>query len=99
MLQAFASVPALVDSIQRLEILANEQNDRIALLTAQVRSVLAGKADKRKFLTVREAAERLSVCPESVRRLVRRGLLSKSSAFRTILIPVEDVENFLSETK
>ena len=53
----------------------------------------------RKSVNVKEAAAMIGVCEESVRRLVRRKLLKKANAFRTILIPIEEIDIFLGETK
>lgn len=54
---------------------------------------------RRKSVNVKEAALMMGVCEESVRRLVRRKLLKKSNAFRTILIPIDEIDTFLGATK
>jgi len=99
MLETFAQVPKLVATVERLNSVVEQQNTRIDALTRQCREVLGGVNNKLKFYRVGEVAERLNICHESVRRLVRRGILSKSNGFRTLLIPVEDVENYLRATK
>jgi len=48
--------------------------------------------------TIREAADRLNISQDTVRRLIKRGLLRRSLALRKILIPVEDVETFMGRT-
>jgi excisionase family DNA binding protein len=51
------------------------------------------------FYTVREAAARLHVCHKSIYRLLDRGLLHSSKAFRKKLIPREEVEAFFDTTQ
>ena len=48
--------------------------------------------------TVEEAAEALNVSTKSVRRLLARGILTASKAFRKKLIPRPQIENFLKAT-
>ena len=53
---------------------------------------------EKKTYTIREAADYLGISQDTVRRLIKRGLLRRSLALRKILIPAEDVENFLAKT-
>jgi excisionase family DNA binding protein len=48
--------------------------------------------------TVEETAAVLKISTKSVRRLLARGLLSGCKAFRKILIPRKQVEDFLKAT-
>jgi excisionase family DNA binding protein len=48
--------------------------------------------------TVKQTAELLSVGPETVYRLLKRGLLRSSSVLRTKMIPKVEIERFLKET-
>lgn len=48
--------------------------------------------------TINEAADYLNVSRDTIRRLIKRGLLRRSLALRKILIPAEDIENFLGKT-
>jgi hypothetical protein len=45
--------------------------------------------------TARQTAELLNVSIKTVRRLCERGLLHRSSALRTLLIPRTSIEDFL----
>lgn len=47
---------------------------------------------------VTEAAQALRVSNETVYNLLRRGLLKSSSAFRHKIIPVTEVQRFLTDT-
>ena len=49
--------------------------------------------------SVQETARMLGVCDKSVRRLILRGLLRPSRALRHILIPRDEIERFLRETR
>jgi len=49
--------------------------------------------------SVKEAAHMLGVCDKSVRRLILRGLIRPSRALRHILIPKDELERFLRETR
>jgi excisionase family DNA binding protein len=46
----------------------------------------------------REAAERLSVTPKTIRSLVARGLLRPNRATRHLLFPVAELDRFLNES-
>ena len=48
--------------------------------------------------TMRETAAILGVNYQTVYRLLKRGLLKSSSALRTKLIPVSEIERFLNAT-
>jgi hypothetical protein len=41
----------------------------------------------------------LGVCDKSVRRLILRGLIRPSRALRHILIPKDELDRFLRETR
>jgi excisionase family DNA binding protein len=47
-------------------------------------------------LKLKEAAKYLGVAPISVRRLIQRGLITPNRALRHILIPVGELDRFLS---
>ena len=49
--------------------------------------------------SIQETARMLGVCDKSVRRLILRGLLRPSRALRHILIPRDEIERFLRETR
>jgi excisionase family DNA binding protein len=49
--------------------------------------------------SVQETAQMLGVCDKSVRRLILRGLIRPSRALRHILIPRDEIERFLRETR
>jgi excisionase family DNA binding protein len=51
---------------------------------------------KRGALKVKEASEYLGVSSVTVRRLVKRGLIRPNLALRHILIPVAELDRFLS---
>ena len=48
--------------------------------------------------TIQETAVLLHVSTDTVRRLIKRKLLRRSLAVRRILIPAEDVDNFMANT-
>jgi excisionase family DNA binding protein len=48
--------------------------------------------------TVEQAATALNISTKSVRRLLKRRLLTGSKALRKILIPREQIEEFLKAT-
>lgn len=48
--------------------------------------------------SMREAAEIIGVSYMSMHRLLKRGLVRSSSAFRTKVIPRTELERFLSST-
>ena len=49
--------------------------------------------------SVQETACMLGVCDKSIRRLILRGLLRPSRALRHILIPKQEIDRFLLDTK
>ena len=49
--------------------------------------------------SVQEAAHMLGVCDKSVRRLILRGLIRPSRALRHLLIPKEELDRFLRDTR
>lgn len=50
------------------------------------------------FFTIKEAAVYLAISDKSVRRAIKRGLLKPSKAFRKLLIPFSQLENFYAAT-
>jgi excisionase family DNA binding protein len=48
--------------------------------------------------TVKQTAELLGLCNDTVYRLLKRGLLRSSSALRHKIIPKSEIERFLKET-
>lgn len=50
------------------------------------------------FFTIKETAAFLSVSDKSVRRLIKRGELRYSKAFRKLIIPIEDLVSFYERT-
>jgi excisionase family DNA binding protein len=50
-----------------------------------------------KLITIREAAEALAVCPDTVRRLADRGLLKTVRVARRVLIPAAEIERVAAE--
>jgi excisionase family DNA binding protein len=54
---------------------------------------------QRLAYSVRETAQMLGICGRSVRRLILRGLIHPSRALRHILIPKDEIERFLRETR
>ena len=49
--------------------------------------------------SVQEPAQMLGVCDKSVRRLILRGLIRPSRALRHLLIPKDELDRFLRETR
>ena len=49
--------------------------------------------------SVQETARMLGVCDKSIRRLILRGLIRPSRALRHILIPKDELERFLRDTR
>ena len=49
--------------------------------------------------SVHETAGMLGICDKSVRRLILRGLIRPSRALRHILVPREEIERFLRDTR
>jgi len=58
----------------------------------------SGPNAPRLAFTMRETAEILGVCHQTVYRLLKRGLLRSSLALRTKIIPKAEIERFLKET-
>jgi Helix-turn-helix domain len=52
----------------------------------------------RTFVTVKETAFLLNMSEKSVRRLIKRKLLSASKGLGKILIPVQEIGNYLKRT-
>lgn len=92
-LAGLAAIPEFVKTLQRI-------NERLDAIDAKLNTlaVKSSSSNKKKFLTVKEAAETMSIGQASVRRLIQRKLLQRSLALRKILIPVEDIEKFLART-
>ena len=51
---------------------------------------------RRKTVKIKEAAEMLGVCENTVRRLIDRGKLRRVPGVRHILIPLSEIDHFLS---
>jgi hypothetical protein len=49
--------------------------------------------------SLKETAAMLGICEKSVRRLILRGLIHPSRAFRHILVPKTEIERFLRDTR
>ena len=49
--------------------------------------------------SVQETARMLGVCDKSIRRLILRGLIRPSRALRHILIPKDEIDRFLRDTR
>jgi len=49
--------------------------------------------------SIQETAQMLGVCDKSVRRLILRGLLRPSRALRHLLIPKDELDRFLRDTR
>jgi excisionase family DNA binding protein len=50
--------------------------------------------------SIQETAQMLGVCDKSVRRLILRGLIRPSRALRRhILVPKDEIDRFLRETR
>ena len=49
--------------------------------------------------SVQETAQMLGVCDKSVRRLILRGLIRPSRALRHVLIPRDEIDRFLRDTR
>jgi hypothetical protein len=45
---------------------------------------------------IKQAAEYLSISPASLRRLIKRGLIKPNLALRHVLIPVVELDRFLT---
>jgi hypothetical protein len=61
-------------------------------------AIPAEKGFGRKAFNTREVAEMLNCCSGTVYRLIRRGLLRRSMATRTIMVSSVEIERFLRET-
>jgi excisionase family DNA binding protein len=57
------------------------------------------QSSSRLAFSVQETALMLGVCDKSVRRLILRGLIRPSRALRHILIPKDEIDRFLRETR
>jgi excisionase family DNA binding protein len=79
------------------DVLAPAAVDAIAaFVTDTVRAEVAahvGASDARKWLTVREAAERLGCSADAVRMRAKRGRLESRHMGRTLYIAAASVEN------
>lgn len=53
----------------------------------------------RLAFSIQETAQMLGVCDKSIRRLIDRGLIRPSRALRHLLIPKDEIERFLRETR
>jgi excisionase family DNA binding protein len=83
LIKGLSALPAVVERIDTLE---SE--------VASLRKTVAQSKAPKKWLTLKEAAELLSLSQKTVRGYIDRGLLRRNEASRHILIPAEDVEAF-----
>ena len=58
-----------------------------------------GGENGRLAYSVQETARMLGVCDKSIRRLIWRGLIRPSRALRHILIPKDEIDRFLRDTR
>lgn len=65
--------------------------------TTEDHSILGSNA--RLAFSIRETALMLGICDKSVRRLILRGVIRPCRALRHILIPKDEIERFLRETR
>ena len=80
------------------QFLARFFQSGFASSTANVKLPLGDGKPVPMGFTVKQTAELLGVGPETVYRLLKRGLLRSSSALRTKVIPKVEIERFLKET-
>ena len=50
-----------------------------------------------KLYTIREAAQMLSVCPDTIRRLADRGKLKIVRVARRVLVPVGEIDRMADQ--
>jgi len=94
-LAGLASIPELLEMLQRI----NERLDSIEKKLKHSPAIPAVSTRNKRFFTVRETAQELSVSIKTVYRLIDRKLLNPSRALRTFRIPLKDIEDFLAETR
>jgi len=83
LIKGLSALPAVVERVDTLEA-----------ELASLRKTLAESKAPKKWLTLKQAAELLSLSQKTVRSYIDRGFLRKNEASRHILIPAEDVESF-----
>jgi excisionase family DNA binding protein len=83
-----------------LDLIAQRLSEVVLTGSTSVRKQDACSAVSKEKLafSVNEAAELLGICPQTVYRLISRGLLKSSDALRTKLIPRAELENFLKKS-
>ena len=67
-------------------------------ITAAVRSGVEGAKPEPLAYDIKQAAAKLNVCTKTIRRLLHRNKLTCCKVVRKVLIPREQVENFLKRT-
>ena len=97
--------PAVILFDNLLQEMRQIVRSELSNLREEIKSELNGTADStvskptsRRFYRIKQAAEELNLSEATVRRLVNRGLLRASKATRHILIPREEIENFVQST-
>jgi len=80
------------------DCLADRDNNPMNTMTTGIQPP-SGADHGRLAYSVQEAARLLGVCDKSIRRLILRGLLRPSRALRHILIPKDELERFLRDTR
>ena len=56
-------------------------------------------APPRLAYSLRETAQMLGLCEKTIQRLIARRLIRRSTAIRHILIPKDEIERFLRDTR
>jgi excisionase family DNA binding protein len=90
------SLATLLHGLSTLPDLA-KKIDSLEADVASLRKSLAESKTPKKWLTQKEAAAILGTSIKTVRRYVERGFLRRNEASRYILIPQEDVEDFVNK--
>ena len=106
MFSAFAAMPMLVSLVQdqakeisairtELKALRNNQYPASELPTGYISSQ---EYAARKFVSIKEAAFLLHLSTKSIRRLIKRKILSSSKGLGVKRIPKEDIEKYETVT-
>ena len=105
-IEALRAIPALVEAVEKLTVEVRslkEQNKPLPEAHDDLPQLPPGcislrDAQRRRFITVRQAAYLLQMSEKSVRRAIDRGLLRTSKGLRVIRIPSEEIENYTRYT-
>ena len=76
----------------------NEQNPGQNLPPQNVSSQAETPRPEPLAYDIKQAAAKLNVSTKTIRRLLRRGKLTSCKLLRKVLIPCEQIENFLKLT-